>query len=370
MHPTRQPDASLPNTHSTLDSNVLSPLRQSLLIRLTTRGGASRFRPKGSRHGQWSHSTPSSHLDRAALSDQQRSANGCSSLPTKLRRSSCAATSNISPPLKASPCPRHHSDSTHDVRSGTAPTAAGASRPASSAPVAPSTPQKSKVRRSWLTLSRRTRKNAKNDSSSIPPAPPSAFEQHQHLVRPSNTLIPIQFEPNRIATLYVTPSERNLYLAAMAQLDAPPQALPLWADPAPKLPGPPPLIDPVIRGFSPAPHPLTTAPLSPKLVTSPGLPESGLQIREEFRAPTVQAQPARHALVSLVPNSFLRFTGFPPETIVAVDRTLTENWPLGVYLKSEEMDAVRRKEGDGQESTWRVELHGRAWRRKGSQELE
>ena len=97
---------------------------------------------------------------------------------------------------------------------------------------------------------------------------------------------------------------------------------------------------------------------------------TGLQVREEFRAPAVQGRTPRHALLSLVPNAFLRFTGFPPETIIAVDQAVAENWPMGVWLRSDEMETVRQMGGDGQGYTWKVELHGRAWKRKGSQELE
>ena len=120
----------------------------------------------------------------------------------------------------------------------------------------------------------------------------------------------------------------------------------------------------------PPAHPLINVPLSPKLVTSPGIPHNGLQIREEFRRAPSPAKPTRHALVSLVPDSFIRFTGFSPQTLIAVDRTLVENWPMGVWLRSEEMEKVIEKGGTGEGLSWRVELHGQAWKKKGSQELE
>lgn len=245
------------------------------------------------------------------------------------------------------------------------------------APQSRSSSPTSKQRKSWFSFHRRAHNRARTEPDQ---PPPSAFELHQQYnnlpasAEESDQRVgPLQFAPNRIATLYVTPSERNLYLAAMAQLDQGPQPLHLWADPPPRLPRlptnsvmntePPRIASPLI-------HPLTTTPLSPKLVTSPNLPESGLQIREEFRSTQAPQKYTRHALLSLVPNSFVRLTGFAPETVAAVNQAMGEAWPGGVWLRSEEMAAVIQKPGNGENYTWKADLHGRAWKRKGSQELK
>jgi hypothetical protein len=49
---------------------------------------------------------------------------------------------------------------------------------------------------------------------------------------------------------------------------------------------------------------------------------------------------------------------------------MTETWPLGVWLRSEEMDRMSKRTDTGENLTWRAELHGKAWKVKGSQELE
>jgi len=240
-----------------------------------------------------------------------------------------------------------------------------------SRPTSPAS-NKSKRRKSWFSFRRRAHRSRTDVDR--PQPPPSAFHPHRAASGadnpPDQIAGPLQFQPERIATLYVTPSERDLYLAAMSQLDQPPQPLHLWADPPPRLPRLP--VNPPMSPESSAPtsmHPLHNMPLSPKLVTSPNLPGSGLQIREEFRqTPTLSS--TRHALLSLAPNSFLRLTGFDPETVAAVNQAIGETWPGGIWQRSEEMDTVVQRPGRGDGFTWKAELHGRAWKRKGSQELE
>lgn len=226
-------------------------------------------------------------------------------------------------------------------------------------------------RKSWFSFHRRAKPRTGTEDTG-PLSPPSAFTYAPP--QPDTRLGPLQFAPARVQTLYITPSERNLYLAAMSQLDQGVQPLPLWAEPPPIIPRLPvshPMDSALPNGFVPiAQYPLTTIPLSPKLVTSPGLPGNGLMIREEFRRPNSPSKATRHALLCLLPTSFLRFTGFEPKTLIAMDRTMMESWPQGVWLRSEEMDKMSRRKGNGENLTWKVELHGRAWKVKGSQELE
>ncbi|WWC94824.1 hypothetical protein V866_001674 [Kwoniella sp. B9012] len=252
------------------------------------------------------------------------------------------------------------------------------------------------TRRSWFSL-RRTKQliDQSNQTTSIPEEnhlvtplpPPSAWNGQQE-----ERLRPIQFQPNRIQTLYVTKSERDLYLAAMSQLDQAPPPLPLWSDRAPELPKLniqlTPLKAPSIpngsigrsgghghgharsisEGGSTAFHPLTSRPLSPKLVTSPQMGRSGLMVRDEFKR-TAPPQQSKHALMAFIPPSGMRLTGFPPSTISAVDLVLQENWDQGIAGRSESAENLgQRKEDD--KFTWKVELEGKLWRRKGAQELD
>ncbi|KAK6909474.1 hypothetical protein I203_103493 [Kwoniella mangroviensis CBS 8507] len=247
-------------------------------------------------------------------------------------------------------------------------------------------------RRSWFSL-RRTKQliDQSNQTTSIPeenhlitPLPPPSAWNGQ----PEERLRPIQFQPNRIQTLYVTKSERDLYLAAMSQLDQAPPPLPLWSDRAPELPKLNTQLTPlkapsipngsigrsggharsISEGGSTAFHPLTSRPLSPKLVTSPQMGRSGLMVRDEFRR-TAPPQQSKHALMAFIPPSGLRLTGFPPSAISAVDLVLQENWDQGIAVRSESAESLgERKEDD--EFTWKVEMEGKVWKRKGSQELD
>jgi hypothetical protein len=110
--------------------------------------------------------------------------------------------------------------------------------------------------------------------------------------------------------------------------------------------------------------------LSPKLVTSPeALRANGLNVRDEFRR--VSPRTAQFAFVALTTPATLKFTGFPADTLVAVDEAVVETWPLGVLGRSESVESLRRRSrGNGGAGAWRIELEGRAWKRQGHSELE
>ncbi|WWC91591.1 uncharacterized protein L201_006537 [Kwoniella dendrophila CBS 6074] len=263
-----------------------------------------------------------------------------------------------------------------------------------STPTNTSTPTMAKgakpKRRSWFSLGR-TKQLISNENSgqlldgenqitSSTAPPPSAWNGYGQ-----ERLRPIQFQPNRIQTLYVTKSEKDLYLAAMSQLDENPPPLPLWSDRAPELPNInttqfTPLKAPSIpnssiyrskRGHQKSQSENTSLllrPLSPKLVTSPQIGKSGLMIRDEFRSNS-PAKQSKHALMAFTLPSGIRFTGFPPSAITAIDLVLQENWDQGITSRSETSDQLNQKREDAK-FTWKVELQGKAWKRKGSQELD
>ena len=174
----------------------------------------------------------------------------------------------------------------------------------------------------------------------------------------STRLRPHQFSPNPIASLYVTSSERNLYLAAMSQLDQPPQHLALWSEPAPSLA--PISIQPPLDAHPPLPIPVPV-PNSEKLVMSPQTGSRGLMIRDEFKR--VDPRATQHALLSLVAPSSMRFTGFPGSALASVDAVLG-GWPMGVRSRSVSGEKLREVD------VWKVKLGGRAWKQQGHQELE
>ncbi|WVW86032.1 hypothetical protein I302_108070 [Kwoniella bestiolae CBS 10118] len=250
-------------------------------------------------------------------------------------------------------------------------------------------------RRSWFSLRRAKQliDQSNQTTTSIP------IPEENHLVTPlpppsawtglpEERLRPILFQPNRIQTLYVSKSERDLYLAAMSQLDQAPPPLPLWADRAPELPKLNTQLTPlkapsipngsigrsggharsISEGGSTAFHPLTSRPLSPKLVTSPQMGRSGLMVRDEFIR-TAPPQQSKHALMAFTPPSGLRLTGFPPSTISAVDLVLQENRDQGIMGRSESAENLSKRKED-EKFTWKVELEGKVWKRKGSQELD
>lgn len=216
-----------------------------------------------------------------------------------------------------------------------------------------------------------------------PPSPkPSTYLETATLVplagETEERLRPVQFQPNRVATLYVTPSDRNLYLAAMAQLDRTPAALPLWSEPAPILPdvsGSEPFDADRLRRILAETAPPTTSPerqalalggLDPKLVRSPQAGVTGLQMREEFRPRQTRA-PSRQALVVLAVPSTVKFVGFPAEAFRDAEKTITSTWSAGVKTRSDHPVA----HGDDTESkTWTIQLNGQVWKRVGTEELD
>jgi hypothetical protein len=192
--------------------------------------------------------------------------------------------------------------------------------------------------------------------------------------------IPRQWQPNRLATLYVSPSEENLYLAAMASLDQPPPALPLWSESAPQIP-------PHRQATPLYPNPPTTAaskqrfnlPLSPKLVTSPTLPPEGLTVRDEFRSfaqlrnvgsalGVGTESRAKHALVAFAEESTIRFHNFPHADLVQLEKDLEAAWPRGFTRKHPALDKLKDKSGDTGH-TWVVSMRGKVWRKAGNEEL-
>ncbi|WVQ84920.1 hypothetical protein IAT38_007083 [Cryptococcus sp. DSM 104549] len=277
--------------------------------------------------------------------------------------------------------------------------------PTSSAHHPPPAMTKQPNRRSWFSFTRSKPNSPRAEEASLaflhppdpasttglpslPGAPPSSYGPI-----PEDRLSPIQFSPNRIATLYVTPSERSLYLAAMAQLDAGPPPLPLWTDPAPSLPSvrhAPPL-QPVdvprvpsvhYRGFSdptsgattPAHHPWSARAMSPKLWPAPDtLPSpTGLQVRDEFRTFS-PPRPSAHAILALSPPGTMRFTGLPVSVLILLDEVLdgAAGWPRGVARRSERVEELKAKgDAEADEVVWTVELEGKVWKRKGSEEID
>lgn len=143
-----------------------------------------------------------------------------------------------------------------------------------------------------------------------------------------------------LQSIYLSPSERNLYLASLAGLDKPTSTLPLWSEPAPKIPE--------LDFPTPIPTPILPAVPSPQ----PRRPRlSGIT--------PVSFGPRGHALLTLSGNGELRFVGFNKETILAAEKHLS-TWHLGVEGRS-------RLPEDG--GVWRIVLKGRVWRVKGNKEL-
>lgn len=161
----------------------------------------------------------------------------------------------------------------------------------------------------------------------------------------------------------------------MAQLDRAPPPLPLWTEPAPTLPAVPhqPAMDPTPPSVKSPPRKHVNLPMSPKFVTSPGMPIQGLSIREEFRSVpgTSASRSSDHALLALSDESLLRFHGFPLDVLVAVEETLKEAWPRGRRTASPNLaDVLKKPEEHRGGTTWIVVLKGNVWRQAGHSELE
>lgn len=248
-------------------------------------------------------------------------------------------------------------------------------------------------RKSWFSFSRQKPKSTKAEEASIvspadmPPAAAPDGVPNSNSNRfsaynsdPQERLRPIQFEPNRVATLYVSPSERNLYLAAMSQLDQSPPPLPLWTDPAPELPRLNPT-DPLDPPLVPSSYTITRPTpgldlwtdrlYNPKLfpggVYDPPF-STGLFVRDEFRSYSARKS-TNHAIIALTPPGEIRFTNFPPSALLALDNVIRDQWPQGIVKRS--LGVIELKERDENDKiVWTANLEGKAWKRKGNEELE
>ncbi|KAL7418322.1 hypothetical protein Q5752_006780 [Cryptotrichosporon argae] len=204
------------------------------------------------------------------------------------------------------------------------------------------------------------------------PAPETSHPQFDvadtdllNLSDPTRRLRPVQFAPSRLATLYISRSERDLYLAAMSDLDNPPPLLPLWSEPPPALPT-------VARVEPLSPRPPTwlgTYPASPKLVTSPDSGAHGLLVRDEFRR--VAPRLTQHALLTFTAPNRLTFLNFPVPALVAADEAVRKTWPHGVRGSTETVDSLQKKaEGTRDGISWSIDVNGTVWIKKGNEELE
>jgi hypothetical protein len=156
---------------------------------------------------------------------------------------------------------------------------------------------------------------------------------------------PMQYPAPRVEELYISEQERDLYLAALTSLETPTPNLVLCNSPAPQLP----LVVP------------STPLVTPKIEypTTPQPPEHG-SARPTPRTAT------RHAILTLVGDAGLRFTGFPGNAVVAATEAVRAAWAFGVSGRSGDIADI-----DGQEPiVYRLELKGKAWNRKSTKELE
>lgn len=229
-------------------------------------------------------------------------------------------------------------------------------------------------RKSWLPFSNGKSKTTDPDTAEqTDQAVPGiigteALSDHQPPLE--ERLRPIQFAPNRLATLYVTPSERNLYLAAMSQLDQNPPHLALWSEPAPSLPHiqrcQPPLAPPDWPQAPPIPPGTTTAMATKnaKLIASPeAQTNGGLMVRDEFRR-LPPAKHVRHASITLTADGGLRFVQLPANVLIDFE----SHFPANKVL-SEPISSLREKSA-GIVPVFTVQMFGSMWKRAGSEELE
>lgn len=251
---------------------------------------------------------------------------------------------------------------------------------------------KPQSRKSWFSFSRYKPNSIKGEEASLvstdllPAAALGNFPNRNsnrfsaYSSDPQGRLRPIQFESNRVATLYVSPSERDLYLAAMCQLDQSPPLLPLWTDPAPELPH---LnsTDPLDLPRVPSAYTITKPALGLDVWTdrlhNPNLfpggvydPSShtGLSVRDEFRSYSA-LKSANHAIIALSPPGEIRFTNFPPSALLALDNLIRDEWSQGIVNRS--LGVVELKERDERDKiVWTVSLKGKVWKRQGIEELE
>jgi hypothetical protein len=222
-------------------------------------------------------------------------------------------------------------------------------------------------RKSWLPFSKKsdpTVVESESESKEAAP-PPSAFKSPD--LDTTDRLRPIQFSPNRLQTLYVTPSERNLYLAAMSQLDENPPHLALWSDPAPSLPhinSTDAIPSPINEGGGWPERQQSPIPIDPRLVTSPeARTNGGLQIRDEFKR-HAPAKEVRHANMALTGAGGLRFTRFPANVLLDLEKLFPAN-----KVVTESKEGLLGM-GNGVVAFWKVKMFGSMWKRTGAEELE
>lgn len=151
--------------------------------------------------------------------------------------------------------------------------------------------------------------------------------------------------PSRLETLYISPSETNLYLQALAGLDTASPTLPLWSEPAPEIP---------TLDIDQAPIPALDIPYpkTPDIIPS--------------RNPNRQKR--RHGLLSVYGDAGVQISGFPSIVVADVDAAL-QTWKEGVAARSHEMEEVAKRHPE-MPAYWKAELRGKVWRLKGTQELE
>lgn len=149
----------------------------------------------------------------------------------------------------------------------------------------------------------------------------------------------------RLATLYISPSETNLYLQALAGLDTANPELPLWSEPAPELPQ-------LEIDAQPIPLPNIPYPTTPDIIPS-------LHPNRQNR---------RHGLLILSGDDGVHLSGFPSVMVSDVDTAL-RTWRLGVASRSNELEDVAKRHPE-MPTYWKAELKGKVWRLKGTQELE
>lgn len=219
-------------------------------------------------------------------------------------------------------------------------------------------------RKSWLPFSKKTDPTFDPTPSTEAAPPPSAFKDPETT---TDRLRPIQFSPNRLQTLYVTPSERNLYLAAMSQLDENPPHLALWSDPAPSLPhinSTDAISSPTNEGGGWPERQQSPIPIDPRLVTSPEARHNGgLQVRDEFKR-HAPAKEVRYANMALTGGGGLRLTRFPANVLVDLEKLFPKN-----KVVTESAEGLMRM-GNGVVGFWKVKMFGSMWKRTGAEELE
>jgi len=154
---------------------------------------------------------------------------------------------------------------------------------------------------------------------------------------------PTQYPSPRPETLYISEQERSLYLAALSSLDQPVPQLTLYADPAPAIPAVEVNMTPLMTPQVPYPSTPTLTPKRPRPTT------------------------AKHAILTLVDDAGLRFTGFPAAAVAGADEAVKASWKFGIAGRSTDPDKLAALK---EPIVYRIELKGKAWNRKGNQELE